>query len=195
LARELHDTLAHVQSGVAVQLEAVDTLWETNPTHARQILQKSLATVRTGMSETRRALQALRASPLETQTLMTAIQMYATQKAAHSDFELALQLPDELDELNDEVEQAIYRIVQESLTNIENHAQAQNVLITLAKNKGILELCIRDDGRGFVLDKIDPRTSFGIRGMEEWADMIHGTLRVQSTLGQGTEIKLRVATN
>src|SRR5947208_742021 len=65
LARELHDTLAHSLSGVTVQLEAVQALWELNPMEARRMLDQALQHTRGGLNEARRALQALRASPLE----------------------------------------------------------------------------------------------------------------------------------
>ncbi|MBU1880351.1 MAG: hypothetical protein KJ734_15505, partial [Chloroflexi bacterium] len=65
LARELHDTLAHTLSGVTVQLEAVRVSLDSDPATAQTLLDQSLTTTRTGLTETRRALQALRASPLE----------------------------------------------------------------------------------------------------------------------------------
>lgn len=192
LARELHDTLAHVQSGVAVQLEAVDTLWQTDPAAAHQLLQKSIRTVRSGMSETRRALQALRASPLETQGLVEAIRAFAAQLRERVLFNLELRLPETIDGLPEETEQAIYRIVQEALTNIERHAQAKQACIQIETLPSGLMISVKDDGRGFVREKVNTKASFGLRGMEEWADLIGATLKVQSQIGQGTQIQLKV---
>src|SRR5689334_14420819 len=65
LARELHDTLAHSISGAAVQLEAVQALWDVQPGEARQMLDQALEVTQNGLTEARRALHSLRASPLE----------------------------------------------------------------------------------------------------------------------------------
>ncbi|MEM7539531.1 MAG: histidine kinase, partial [Chloroflexota bacterium] len=77
LARELHDTLAHTLSSLSVQLEAVDSAWDDTPEQARTLLIKSIANARSGLAETRRALQALRASPLEDLGLVLAIRTLA----------------------------------------------------------------------------------------------------------------------
>lgn len=191
LARELHDTLAHVQSGVAVQLEAVNTLWQTDPTAAHQLLQKSIMTVRSGMSETRRALQALRASPLESQGLVDAIRKFAEQLTERVAFRLDLQLPATIEGLSDETEQGVYRIVQEALTNIERHAQAKTASLQMTLWPHLLQVMIKDDGKGFSQDKVS-KTSFGVHGMREWAELIGAAFDLQSQPGQGTTIYLKV---
>src|SRR4029078_5838718 len=65
VARDMHDTLAHTLSAVSVQLEAADSVWDSQPQQAHELLQKSLASARAGLGETRRAVRALRASPLD----------------------------------------------------------------------------------------------------------------------------------
>ena len=77
LARELHDTLAHSLSALTVQLEAVSALWSTRPDRARRLLDQASETARTGLAESRRALQALRASPLQDLGLILAVQELA----------------------------------------------------------------------------------------------------------------------
>lgn len=84
MARELHDTLAHTLSGMAVQLEAVQSLWDSSPEEARTMLGKSLAATRSGLTETRRALQALRASPLDDLGLALALRNLAESAATRA---------------------------------------------------------------------------------------------------------------
>jgi len=82
VARELHDTLAHTLSGMAVQLEAVKTCWDADPAQARIMLDQSLTATRSGLTETRGALQALRAAPLEDLGLVLAVRALAESVAA-----------------------------------------------------------------------------------------------------------------
>ena len=94
MARELHDTLAHTLSVVAIQLEAQDTLWETDPEGARKLLASARESTRSGLAETRRALQALRASPLEDLGLALAIRDLAEATASRAGIEMALDVPE-----------------------------------------------------------------------------------------------------
>jgi signal transduction histidine kinase len=192
LAHELHDTLAHTLSGVTVQLEAVDALWETDPTAAHTLLDQSLATTRTGLTETRRALQALRASPLEDLGLALAVRHLAESLAARTGLTLDLQLPEQLDDLNPVVEQCIYRVAQEALANVDRHANANHLRVELNRDNQHLTLTITDNGGGFTPDEVNADGQFGLKGMQERAEMVGGTLEVNSQPGQGTTVWLTV---
>jgi signal transduction histidine kinase len=195
LARELHDTLAHTLSGVTVQLEAVDALWETDPAAAHILLDQSLVTTRTGLTETRRALQALRASPLEDLGLVLAVRHLAESLAARTGLTLDLQLPEQLDDLTPTVEQCIYRVTQEALANVDRHAGANNLSVQLERENQHLTLTVADDGCGFARDQARADRQFGLQGMKERAEMLGGSFEVHSELGQGTRLRLRVPLN
>lgn len=192
LARELHDTLAHTLSAVAVELEAVDSLWKTNPPQARTLLQRSLSATRTGLTETRRALQALRSSPLEDLGLVLAIRQEAQTVAERANLTLDLHIPEPVDDLPPNVEQCIYRVAQEALANAAHHAQAQRVKVSLFREGNRLTLAISDDGLGFDPAAVDVEHHLGIRGMQERAEMAQGTLEIESGRGQGTTVRLTV---
>ena len=194
LAHELHDTLAHTQSALAVQLEGVNALWNTEPDEAYALLQKSVANTRAGLVETRRALQALRASPLEELGPVLAIRELAEAAQERGGFQVDVSLPEVLDDVEPEVEQCVYRVTQEALENIVRHANAQNVSLTLTCASDALELSVCDDGEGFDLNKIDDESTFGLRGMAERVKMVGGALKVESTIQEGTHICLRVKT-
>ena len=125
LARELHDTLAHTLSGLSVQLETVKAYWDVDQQTARSILDKSLATAHSGLEETRRALKALRASPLDDLGLALAISTMAEDAAARANLALDLSILDKMPALSPDVEQCVYRVAQEAVTNVVNHAQCQ----------------------------------------------------------------------
>ena len=193
LARDLHDTLAHTLSAVAVELEAVDSLWDVDPTQARSLLERSLSATRTGLTETRRALQALRSSPLEDMGLALAIRQEAETVAERSGWSLDLHIAEPANGLPASVEQCFYRVAQEALANASHHAQAQHVQVKLVHQDDALTLTVSDDGIGFDLDAIDAESHLGIRGMRERAEMVGGKLEIERKPGQGTAVRLTIA--
>ncbi|MBN1451768.1 MAG: sensor histidine kinase [Anaerolineales bacterium] len=190
LARELHDTLAHTLSGVAVQLEAVDSLWTSDREQAHHILRRSLGATREGLTETRVAIQSLRATPLEDLGLVNAMREYAEFTARRAGFQLRLDLPDTLEGLTPEVEQCFYRIGQEALENAARHANANLVQVTIKQIDLGLRMEISDDGTGFDTKAIDSESHFGLRGMYERAQVIHADLAISSHPGKGTRLTL-----
>jgi signal transduction histidine kinase len=192
LARDLHDTLAHTLSAVAVELEAVDSLWDVEPAQARSLLERSLSATRTGLTETRRALQALRSSPLEDMGLALAIRQEAETVAERSGWALDLHIAEPANGLPASVEQCIYRVAQEALANASHHAQAKHVKVSLVCQDGALRLTVFDDGMGFDSEKVDPEHHLGIRGMRERAEMVSGRLEIEGEPGQGTTVRLIV---
>jgi signal transduction histidine kinase len=202
VARELHDTLAHSLSGVTVQLEAVDALWEIKPGEARAMANQALHSTRTGLTEARRALQALRASPLEDLGLSLAISTLAQDAAARANLRLDLDVPAHLGDIQPDVEQCVYRVAQEALTNVVRHAHAQSVRVALKWEKGCLQLTVADDGRGFNPNAhahVGAGTAngngahYGLKGLRERAQMIGAALTVDSRPNRGTTLQLTVS--
>ncbi len=197
LARELHDVLAHTLSGVAVEMEGVRTTLRSEPEQAEVLLNHSLQAVREGLTETRRALQELRAQPLEDLGLALAVRNLAESAAGRAGFAIEVQIDETLGEYPPGVEQCIYRVAQEALANVVDHAQAQHVQVRLGQQDGKICLIITDDGCGF-----DPNTpqlpepySYGIQGMRERVQMIGGDLFVDSQPGKGTRVVLSYGGN
>jgi signal transduction histidine kinase len=198
LARELHDTLAHSLSAVTVQLEAVRSLWDLDPGAARNLLEKADETARRGLTEARRALRDLRASPLQDVGLALALRELAETAAERTGAALELHVPEQLGgDLPPAVEQGVYRIAQETLENVVRHAEPQLIVVRLERNAGNLTFTVEDDGRG--IDAATVRTSqtggqdqLGIQGITERANLIGGQLQITSRSGQGTRVDLIV---
>jgi len=230
LARELHDTLAHTLSALAVQLDAMETVWAQMPPKARTMLQRALAMTRTGLDDTRRAVGALRATPLEDLGLAAAVRQLAETAAARGGLSLRLSVMESLGSLVPEVEQCYYRVAQEALENVVKHARASVLNVSLFRERdrqggGALLLEISDDGCGFEMlggVEVSVRTDtsgdsspglrgiestqgerwraarksasgigFGIKGMQERADLIGARLEIESEPGLGTTIRLQ----
>ena len=198
LARELHDTLAHSLSAVAVQLEAVRSLWAVDPDGARDMLDQADGTARTGLTEARRALQDLRATPLKDLGLGLALRELAETAAERAGASLQLQLSEQPpDGLSPFAEQGIYRIAQEALENVVRHSGAKALSVSLQHSDGQATLQIGDDGLGTDYADASPHQAggprgLGIRGMRERAELIGGTLQITSEVGQGTRVMLTV---
>lgn len=192
VARELHDELA--QSLTALKM---DLLWVKERTPAGQeLLMSKLEAMRVMLdgtvAATRRISADLRPLMLDDLGLIPAaewlVQNFAQRTGIHCDFGFD---PPGL-ELQDPHATAIFRILQESLTNIARHAQASLVNVTLDANDGEIMLRVRDNGRGFASD--DPRkpNSFGLVGLRERAYLLDGEVRVDTAPGKGTLIEVRI---
>ena len=187
LARDLHDTLAHSLTALTVQLEALRTLLVHDPAAAQDKLDEISALARQGLEESRKAIQALRTDPLKTVGLVGAlrgtIRAFQVRTGVQANFSVAGR---ELD-LTDEEAQALFRIAEEALINVERHAAAQQVTVRLAFGNDRIDLVIQDDGVGFDPATVDP-DHYGVTGMRERAAMIGATLKVSSRPGGGTRI-------
>ncbi len=192
LARELHDTLAHTLSGLTVQLEAAKAYWKVTPETTYQLLVNSLDTARSGLDETRRALKALRATPLDDLGLLLAIKKLSQTAAERSQLELDLILPEKLPPLSPDTEQCIYRVTQEALENVVKHANAHYLSVTLAAKDSQITLVVQDDGQGSEQIQTEKAGHFGLAGMRERADLAGGRLAIQSVPGQGTRLQLEI---
>ena len=190
LARELHDTLAHTLSGLAVQLDAIATVLDPLPPKADAMLERALDTTRSGLDETRRALQDLRAAPLEDLGLVLALSHLAENITARAGLALDLDLSVQISGLSPEVEQCYYRVAQEALDNVIQHAQARRVAVRLEQNEEALTLTIEDDGQGFAVAPQAAARQFGLVGMRERAALIGGSLEIEDHAGRGTTVRL-----
>ena len=195
IAQELHDTLSHTLSGLSVQLEAMKAYWDVDPATARKRLDISLAATRSGLEETRRVLMARRAKPLEESGLVPAIRQMAEAAAAHTGLKLDIVLPDTAATLSPEVEQCLFRVAQEAITNVMQHARAQRLTVKLEFTESNVTLTIGDDGAGFDISKINDEKHFGLQGMKERAQVVNGKLEIKSEPGAGTTVKLILSRN
>ena len=187
MARDLHDTLAHSLSALTVQLEALRTLLTNDPDAARAAVDDVAELARRGLEESRKAIQALRTGPVETLGLVGALREAIQTLQERTGAQASLGTAGEESLLTPEEAQALYRIAEEALSNIERHANAQQVDVRLDCGADRIDLVIRDDGAGF-----DPATvdleRYGLTGMRERAAMIGASVEVNSHPGGGTEV-------
>jgi signal transduction histidine kinase len=192
IAQELHDTLSHTMSGLSVQLETMKAYWDVDPKTARNIMEKSLSAARSGLEETRRVLIALRAKPLEDIGLLAAVHELVSAAAKHPDIKVESKIADNLPVVSLNIEQCIYRITQEAISNVLKHSKASLLQVKLSMENAHLVLEVKDNGEGFDTSRYDRNTHFGILGMQERADLVGAKLTIESQPGKGTLVRLMV---
>lgn len=189
LARELHDTLAHTLSGLAVHLEATKTSLDPAQGEILGMLEHALQVTRNGLMETRRALKDLRATQLDDIGLSIALVNLADSFTSRTALPVDVQVPANL-ALPQPLEQGVYRIAQEALENVARHAGASRVGFRVVQTANTFHMTIEDDGEGFDPMAAHEEDHFGLRGMREWAENIGGRLQIHSSSGQGTRVIL-----
>jgi signal transduction histidine kinase len=194
LARELHDTLAHTLSGQAVNLEAIKLMLPADQVEIHNMLDQALEATRSGLGETRRALKDLRSLPLEDLGLALAIRNLAKDAALRAEFNITLDIDESLPDFPPGTEQGIFRIAQESLENIVQHAKANHVKLFLGMKTGQLQMTIQDDGVGVDLENMTMDDRLGLHGMKERAAEINGRFEVYSQPGTGMNVKFSLET-
>ncbi len=190
IARELHDTLAHTLSSVAVQLEAVKALFDVDEEEAKSLLAKSLENTRNGLKETRRTLKDLRSSELVTFGLTRAITNILLSAKERTGFNVTTTIAEGMDSLSEEINHCLYRVVQEAIENIVRHSNAKNVSLKLFFQKNEVHLEILDDGIGIRKNDINKKDNFGIQGMQERVEALGGSFTLSSKNKQGALINV-----
>jgi two-component system, NarL family, sensor kinase len=192
LAREIHDTLAQGLAAIALQLETADALLESGASldQARQAAQQALKLTRHNLDEARRSVLDLRAAPLEGRVLTDALGELAQEYAARGGLELNFSGGEERS-LPVRIEAGLYRIAQEALTNVLNHAQAKTLTIQLTTLPHRVELVIEDDGRGFDPSQV-MKGRYGLIGLNERVRLLGGHLEICSERGEGTRLDITI---
>lgn len=182
IAREIHDGLGHTLAAQTIQINNTLLFWESNNHKALTFLKQAKQLGAEALLEIRRSLSVLRSNPLQGQSLKSAIEKLLTdfQQTTGIEPDCKIDLPYTLPT---EVNTALYRIVQESLTNICKHAQATSVTVGLLAHTGMIHLSIEDNGKGF--NPTQNTTGFGLQGMRERAVALGAQLNLHSQLGTG----------
>ncbi|MEI2578485.1 PAS domain S-box protein [Scytonema sp. PRP1] len=193
MAREIHDTLAQSFTGILAQVGAAKQVLtdDVEATQAHLDLIKELA--RTGLTEARRSVVALRPQLLEEGSLQSALHRLIAQiRTAAMDTTLHYEIEGAVYSLPTEVESNLLRMGQEALTNAIRHANADEVRVQLVYDRDQFCLRVKDNGQGFGVGNIPASEGFGLLGMSERAERIGAQLTIRSQPGQGTEIIVTV---
>jgi two-component system sensor histidine kinase UhpB len=187
IARDLHDEVGQVLTGVLLQLGSIA---DGAPEHREEIDDAKQA-VRHALNEVRRISRELRPEMLEDLGLVSALTELTTAFGRVSGVHVERSFDQTLPPLAPETELAIYRIAQESLTNVARHSGAEHVAISLASGPDSVVLRVVDDGRGFH-GGLPPEEHGGLRSMRERAVLVGGALAIKQAAEGGLEVRLEV---
>jgi two-component system, NarL family, sensor histidine kinase UhpB len=189
IARGLHDEVGQVLTGVLLQL---DSLAGADDARRRDDLEETKQAVRQALEEVRRIAQELRPEMLEHLGLVSALTELSRKFADQSGIHVEQRFADELPPLSDAAEIAVYRVAQESLTNVARHAAAARVEIALQAGADSVVLRVVDDGRGLPETAPHANGQAGLRGMRERALLVGGALAIKRGREGGVEVRLEV---
>jgi len=185
IAAELHDEVGQIMTGVLLLLEKVAS---ELPAERRELLAEAQEATRRSVDEVRRIAQELRPELLEHLGLASALKALATSVTERAGLEFEKDFARKLPPLDPDVELAVYRVAQESLTNVARHAQASRVWLSLQPGRESVVLRVVDDGRG--LNGQVAAGGGGLRGMRERALLVGAALAIERADTGGVEIRL-----
>jgi two-component system sensor histidine kinase UhpB len=185
IARDLHDEVGQLLTGVLLQLNSIA---EEAPTHRPEI-DRTREAVRRALDEVRRISSELRPEMLEHLGLVSALTELSSTFARVSGVQVERRFDDSLPPLPADAELAVYRIAQESLTNVARHSDATHVTMALEGGPDSVALRVVDDGRGF---EGAPVEHGGLRSMRERALLIGGALTITEGVAGGVDVLLEV---
>jgi signal transduction histidine kinase len=186
LARELHDELGALLTAAKLDVARLKSKLGPQAPEVNQRLQHLTETLNSGIALKRRIIEDLRPSSLANLGLTAALEILAREFSERSGVGIACNLePVQLDEA---AQLTVYRIVQESLTNVGKYADARQVDIAVREYSNHIEVEVRDDGKGFDVRSAKPSTH-GLAGMRHRVEAAGGRLTISSQPGQGTRIQ------
>ena len=188
LARGLHDEVGQSMTAVLLQLKGLQASASSEQqrqlAHAQEVVKKSL-------DDVRRLAKELRPEALDHLGLASALEHLANNFAQHTHVRVERKLERELPPLDPAVELVIYRVAQESMTNVTRHAEASKVLLSLEGDTSSVVLRVIDDGQGFGADHVE---GGGLRGIRERALIVGGAAAIKPGPNGGVEVRLEVPT-
>jgi two-component system, NarL family, sensor histidine kinase UhpB len=188
IARGLHDEVGQTMTGILFLLKQ---LAQEASSAQRSALEEAQQAVRTNLEEVRRIAQELRPEALDHLGLPSALNNLAHVFARRTGIAVDRQIDSQVEELEPEVELVLYRVAQESLTNIARHSDATRALLVLSRNGASVVLQIADDGHGFARPHLERG---GLRGIRENALIVGGALAIKPSPRGGVEVRLEVPT-
>jgi signal transduction histidine kinase len=189
IAREIHDSLGHSLTALNLQLETATKLLNTNPGKAKDFLIRAKALGSQALKDVRESVSTMRSNPLQENSLETSINAlvqnfhHSTNIQPNCQINLFYSIPGD-------ISTAIYRIIQESLTNISKYAEPTEVNLEITTTVTSLHLIIQDNGKGF--DVTLNTTGFGLQSMRDRTLALEGNFNIDSVPGKGTKIMVDI---
>jgi signal transduction histidine kinase len=192
MSRDLHDTAAQALTALGMRLSRL-TKHCGNPARAQSEIEELRSLTDQVMLDLRRLAANLRPASLDRYGLVAAVEQYLESLRKQGGIELDLRTAGiDTERLPPDVETALYRIIQEALSNVMRHSGATAAAITIERTDGALTAAISDNGVGLDVDSALRKGRLGLLGMRERAQMLGGALSIESSPGSGARVTVRV---
>jgi two-component system sensor histidine kinase DegS len=196
LARQMHDGPAQALTNLILQAEICERLFDTDPARARAELGNLKNAVNATFQRMRGFIFNLRPMMLDDLGLSPTLRQYVQDLEEKTTLSINLTATGKETRLPSAIEVTIFRIVQELLTNVQEHAHASHVQVILDIGDELVQLSVEDDGSGFdvndTLAVARQRKGLGISMVQERVEMLNGQVQFESRIGRGTKVKLQI---
>lgn len=196
LARQIHDGPAQSLTNLILQAEICERLFDSDPNQARVELGNLKNAVNATFQKIRDFIVALRPMMLDDLGLVPTLKQYVQGFEEKAKLSTSLTVMGRETRLPSHTEVTIFRVIQELLTNVNEHAHANNAQVTLDFQDNLVIATVEDDGSGFDLAEVqsspEQRRGLGLPTMQERAEMLGGTLQIESRIGRGTRARLEL---
>lgn len=192
IAMDLHDGLVQTLVGLNYKMDLLEQKTVNASSDINMLLQEVRSQLKSAIEESRYVVFNLKPIYFEKMDLMPALRNYLKSYEKQAEISTTLKVVGEEVRIPARAKVFLFRIVQESLSNVKRHSNARHVLVEIRVRKNNLNAMIRDNGIGFDIEKVkqDPMkwASFGVRGIEERAKLLGGTASIESLKGKGTTV-------
>jgi len=199
IARDLHDDTIQSLIAIGQRLELARETVGEDPAAAREQLRELRKMVTETIDSVRQFSRDLRPTALEDLGMVPALQYLVSELGQQDSIEVVLNVEGEAEKLPPDLEVAIYRIVQEALTNIRKHARASRAYVEANFQPEQVVITVRDDGIGFTMPEATTelvnKGNLGLMGLEERVQLFGGHLDISSRIGQGTTVQVMLPRN
>ncbi|MBK6991878.1 MAG: PAS domain S-box protein [Chitinophagaceae bacterium] len=188
IGREIHDDLGQQLTAIKMDVAWIDKKIADETVPVKTKLKNIISLLDGSNQSVRRILNELKPSILDEYGLLDALEWHSKQFTDNTGIAVTIDTAESEIRLEEEVATCIFRICQEALTNVARHAEAKKVLISLELDDDMIYVQIVDDGKGFDLATAQNKGSFGLLGMHERARSLNGTLKIDSSIKNGTTV-------
>lgn len=197
IARDMHDSVVQSLTSLVHRMELCTKIGEVDPVRSKLELREMTKIVRDIIQEIREVIYDLRPMSLENMGLEEAVEREISKIRNYGIINVSYEIQGNPVELSSTISFTIFRVVREVCNNVLKHAKAENLIVKIAYSKKYMEICIEDDGIGFVEEEVlsynkSETSGFGISMMQEHIYLLGGKLDIHSRLGEGTKVIINV---
>jgi PAS domain S-box-containing protein len=192
VAREIHDDLGQVLTALKMDISSLQRKSNVEPSELTDRTDKMLELVNSSIQTVKRIATELRPGILDDLGLFSAIEWLFEEFQNRTKIKCKLDIEGEMDLIDDEVSIAVFRIFQETITNITRHSRASHTEVKISCFDNELMMEVEDNGKGISVEELDSSRSLGIIGMRERVNILRGEFEVSGDPGKGTKVHVKI---